>query len=385
MYKQFIIIKNQDVQISFWIISKIKPDQTTRNIDQTGDNTELITVSESEDQNEHSVELITECISLKKTVKELQSQLMEVTKRVTLLEGELDKLKSLSPEVANESTKYSKKPEIPRLIEVKADVHHDQYGNKQTVNNDRLTQKNDNMKSLNGDDFSGAENPFRHTDKEGKNILRKPRPKPVEKLKPVAIKPSKQSSARTYLVYIGKLDRDTSEDSVRCHLAEIGIDSDDIADIIKLKSKNNDESSFCISLNTMEANEAVLADNQWPKGIRVRKYFRDFKSMTYSRNKSEKSPRFRNKMFRKKKEKSNLNYMNDKPRNLDYVGLNRSRPERYIFREYPTLGEYLPQFVTRARRSYMPESHEYYHQRFRNFGQNSANGLYDHRNHYLKY
>ena len=42
MYKQFIIIKNQYVQISFWIISKVKPDQTTRNIDQTGDNTELI-------------------------------------------------------------------------------------------------------------------------------------------------------------------------------------------------------------------------------------------------------------------------------------------------------------------------------------------------------
>ena len=135
----------------------------------------------------------------------------------------------------------------------------------------------------------------------------------------------------------------------------------------------------------MEANEAVLADNQWLKGIRVRKYFRDFKSTTYSRNKSEKSPRFRNKMFRNNQEKSYLNYMNDKPRNLGYVGLNRSRPERYIFREYPTLCEYLPQFVSRARRSYMPESHEYYHQRFRNFGQNSANGLYDHRNHYLKY
>ena len=215
--------------------SKVKPDQTTRNIDQTGDNTELITVSKSEDQNEHSVELITVCISLKKTVKELQSQLMEVTKRVTLLEGELDTLKSVSPEVANETTKYPKNMEISRLIEVKADVHHDQYGNKQTVNNDRLTQKNDNVESINGDDFSGAENPFRHTDKERKNILRKPRPKPVEKLKPVAIKPSKQSSVRTYLVYIGKLDRDTSEDSVRCHLAEIGIDSDDIADIIKLK------------------------------------------------------------------------------------------------------------------------------------------------------
>ena len=28
--------------------SKVKPDQTTRNVDQTGDNTELITVSESE-------------------------------------------------------------------------------------------------------------------------------------------------------------------------------------------------------------------------------------------------------------------------------------------------------------------------------------------------
>ena len=77
--------------------------------------------------------------------------------------------------------------------------------------------------------------------------------------------------------------------------------------------------------------------------------------------------------------------MNDKPRNLDYVGLNRSRPKRYIFRKHPTLGEYLPQFVGRARRSYMPESYEYYHKRFRKFGQNSATGLYDYRNHYLKY
>ena len=59
-------------------------------------------------------------------VKELQSQLMEVTKRVTLLEGELDRFKSVSPEIAYETTKYPKKPETSRLIEVKADVHHDQ-------------------------------------------------------------------------------------------------------------------------------------------------------------------------------------------------------------------------------------------------------------------
>ena len=128
----------------------------------------------------------------------------------------------------------------------------------------------------------------------------------------------------------------------------------------------------------MEANEAVLTDNQWPEGIRVRKYFRDFKSTTYSRNQYEKSPRFRNKMFRNNQEKSYLNYMNDKPRNLDYVGLNRSRPERYIFRTN-SWRVFIP------RQSYMPESYEYYHKRFRKFGQNSAAGLFDYRNHYLKY
>ena len=60
---------------------------------------------------------------------------------------------------------------------------------------------------------------------------------------------------------------------IRSYLVdEIGIVSDDTADILKLNNWNEHEVSFCISFNTIESEKMALAENKWPKGCRVRTF-----------------------------------------------------------------------------------------------------------------
>ena len=63
---------------------------------------------------------------------------------------------------------------------------------------------------------------------------------------------------RRYLIYVGKLDKQTSEDALRYHIIDIGLQQTDIADVIKLPYKNQHESSFCVCVND-ELAETVLS------------------------------------------------------------------------------------------------------------------------------
>ena len=72
-----------------------------------------------------------------------------------------------------------------------------------------------------------------------------------------------------------------------------GVDRADIADIMRLKTRNPEESSYCLSLNTEKANGIVLSTDIWPDGIIVRRYH-TVRRNTGQRNHHEKAPRFRN-------------------------------------------------------------------------------------------
>ena len=76
---------------------------------------------------------------------------------------------------------------------------------------------------------------------------------------------------------VGKLRLDTTLTTVRNHLEKvIKIRSTDIADILSLTKnrRNNNEASFCLSLNTPEAENKALDLNSWPEGVRVSKFYR---------------------------------------------------------------------------------------------------------------
>ena len=73
----------------------------------------------------------------------------------------------------------------------------------------------------------------------------------------------------TYVVYIGRLKKETSEEDHRAHITYIAVPSDDIADVIPLRCRNEAQSSYCISLNSKSAESIVLCDKNWPHAVWV--------------------------------------------------------------------------------------------------------------------
>ena len=66
------------------------------------------------------------------------------------------------------------------------------------------------------------------------------------------------------LVYVGRLAHSTSEQHIREHLTEIGVPHQTVADVLKLKCRNNKETSFCISLSDKNARDIVFDSTKWP-------------------------------------------------------------------------------------------------------------------------
>ena len=86
------------------------------------------------------------------------------------------------------------------------------------------------------------------------------------------IRASKTDQTSNFLIYVGKLEQNTTVDDLRSHLLQIGVLNVNIADVMKLKCRNEQESSFCISVNCMDAKDLIFTKQCWPEGVRIRKY-----------------------------------------------------------------------------------------------------------------
>ena len=209
----------------------------------------------STDDRTEITELVTICTTLKKSVKDLQMQLAEVTKRLATMENEIDRLKGFSKEDSSEKSLKNCQEGVNssnpvRQIEITAEVHRDKYSNKQFRAKPEakplLKTTNENVDAVDtldhvmedDEDFLPV---FRHSERERKNILKKPRRSSPRKLKSATVYPTNSTDTtvkapKTYLVYIGKLEKDTSETSIRHQLMKKGVDRADIADIMRLKT-----------------------------------------------------------------------------------------------------------------------------------------------------
>ena len=82
-----------------------------------------------------------------------------------------------------------------------------------------------------------------------------------------------EKSHRLYKVCIGSFAAHTPEKDVRKYLAtQVVPNESDVADVslLKPKARNNPESvSFCISMGSAAANEAVYNHTKWPSGVIV--------------------------------------------------------------------------------------------------------------------
>ena len=76
----------------------------------------------------------------------------------------------------------------------------------------------------------------------------------------------------TYVVYVGNLVKETSEDDLRAHLVDIGLSIDNIADVFKLNSRNKSKSSFCISLDNGKDEWSLYNPSNWPQHVIIQPF-----------------------------------------------------------------------------------------------------------------
>ena len=81
----------------------------------------------------------------------------------------------------------------------------------------------------------------------------------------------KPSTGPTYLIYVGKLSKVTTVNSVRDHLRQIGLPNEDDADVLQLKCKNINEKSLCVSIHSPSGKDKLYDPHNWPLGVRVQK------------------------------------------------------------------------------------------------------------------
>ena len=231
---------------------------------------------------------------MKTSMRQLKELVKELRQRVDILEAEIT-VQKLENEKLSKS-KSNNNVGRPNQITVVADVHHDPTVTEDSSNEvasqkvpDEVFNDSDCITVL--EDDSKPDEVFRHTKQQRKNILKKPRAAVAQVTKGLSDKSkckiraatSKKSGetlvpSGTKLVYVGNLSEDSDEHMLRSHLIEIGIQDDDIADIIRLNNRYNrfrihSDKSFCVSLNNDKSEKIALAQENWPSGVRIRKYF----------------------------------------------------------------------------------------------------------------
>ena len=84
--------------------------------------------------------------------------------------------------------------------------------------------------------------------------------------------PQDNNSKENHSVYVGHIHKNTTEDNIRAHVADIGIQLENITEVKKLKCKSLKMSLFCISVNAPDTQEKLYDANNWPMGVRIRQF-----------------------------------------------------------------------------------------------------------------
>ncbi len=84
------------------------------------------------------------------------------------------------------------------------------------------------------------------------------------------IKAASQNASPTRAVYVGNLDRGTTTDDIRAHLGDVAARG--ISDVLLLSNDGARAASFCVTVDNQEAENALFQPSVWPEGTRVRAY-----------------------------------------------------------------------------------------------------------------
>ena len=183
-------------------------------------------ITEKADNGNHDfTDLLAAYLKLTQTVQQQKKTINDLANRVNYLEIKAgqkleQERQSNDVESAEDNGKPSKsirqsQESKKNTIQVEAEVHCDSEGVKQMpprIQNESSFEAN--SMTTEGS-FKGN---FRHSSKERKNILKKP--KVVNKVKAAPFLDRKSS---TYLLYVGNVAIETNEKAIRDHLCDIGV------------------------------------------------------------------------------------------------------------------------------------------------------------------
>ena len=242
------------------------------------------------------VDLLQTCIKLKTSNVSLLSQVSDLVTRVVSLENEMTKMKCTIARLRHKPTDECDADQS--LLESEAEqvvISTPKRNAPREMTEEKNSPTGVNVNQVipagsNNNDEENNTSPrvvFRHTKATRQKILKGKGPKLKQQQNiPSPTKASNgskkiyrvqaaevcQNQNDTNLLYVGSLERSTSEDSVRAHLVDIGLLNDDILDVMKLKSKNGRQASFCVSVGSKTAVDVIYASDNWPSGVRIRPF-----------------------------------------------------------------------------------------------------------------
>ena len=220
-------------------------------------NNETILTQEESTEYPEVKTLLQNCAFLKSTTNNLKSLVAGLLDRITSLENEVTDLKSTVK-------KLSQSPPSQK-VSFHGDIISETKQQEDTLEQTFVTNKIVVQAEVHAEENGKVCHPMnhsRHQNPERKRIQRGRVNQQPSKLqfnsldKPLRIQAASKGT-HTSLDCVAKLNKNTNEEALRYHLLDIGLKQTDIADVIKLRCRNTNESSFCVSLNDQIA-ETVL-------------------------------------------------------------------------------------------------------------------------------
>ena len=277
-------------------------DRRLPNILKSDQNDEPLLLDTTENSETDLVGLIQNCAKVQDTTDNLKNTVNDLQARIFSLENEVTELKKTVKklsEIKDSKGTVSKDKDVV-IIDDHITGEQSRESENFSVNSNSMIKKNQIIVQAevhadkNGNLCKPIQpNRFQHQRSERRRIQRgridhSSVKETTTEDKPIRIHAATSSSER-YLVYVGRLDVNTKEEDLRTHILDIGLQTGDVADVIKLRCKNPKESSFCVSLNDHIAETVLLSTGQWPRGTRVRPY----ESRRYERESNTLQPTLR--------------------------------------------------------------------------------------------
>ena len=292
--------------IGYCLLNKLE-DKRLKNILMEGPPNESLPVSEEEDEHRDK-DLLLMCVELKASVERLTTEMQRLRTRVGVLEDELsnEKIHPLQCVVEAQNQVHPLTSDDDST-DTELDTPVTNRTRRQSSTKDPVLVNACIQTSLvsENEEILATRSPnigFRHTTKDRNRIVKGKGVKQPNssnksnetsksessstsyqspqvgncrgplRIKSAVVNTPQHQHTANHLVYVGQVSRETTEDDMRAHVADLGISDESVADVIKLRCKDGKQSSFCISVCSKDAEKNLFSTNNWPEGVRIRTF-----------------------------------------------------------------------------------------------------------------